>query len=283
MSYPQVALRLLIRHNVEAIPDFGSYGRARLVRKGTNSMKLSVGNLRIVFAVTVIALAAESTAHRANADEWNKKTLLTVNQTIQVKDTVLEPGQYVLRLLNSDSDRHIVQIFNGDQSHLIDTIMAIPAQRMTLTGDSQFTFWETPPGTAKAMRAWYYPGDNIGQEFSYPEHLHLLALAVSPAPPPAPSAAVTEAHEEPSTTAQPAAAEPATEMPAPSAPTEEAPAPAAAAQADETPNPPPQASAEPAPAQPTELPQTGSPYPLLGISGGVLLALGALIRLRRLA
>ena len=247
-------------------------------------MKLSVNNYRTALAVAVIALTVGFAAHRANADEWNKKTILTVDQTIQVKDTVLEPGKYVLRLLNSESDRHIVQIFNGDQTHLIDTILAIPAERTTLTSNSQFTFWETPPGTAKAMRAWYYPGDNMGQEFPYPQHPYLLAMATSPEPAPAPSAAVTEPAPAPSTTAAPAAEEPATEAPAEApAPTAEAPAPApaAAAPADETPNPPEQAQAEPAPAQPTELPKTGSPYPLIGISGAALFALGALLRLRR--
>ena len=47
--------------------------------------------------------------------------------------------------------------------------MAIPNYRMEPTGHSQFTFYETPPGTARAMRAWFYPGDNFGQHFVYPQ------------------------------------------------------------------------------------------------------------------
>ncbi len=66
----------------------------------------------------------------ARADEWDKKTVLTVNQPIQIRDTYLEPGQYVLRLLNSQSDRHVVQIFNGDESRIINTILATPTYRM---------------------------------------------------------------------------------------------------------------------------------------------------------
>jgi len=245
-------------------------------------MKLSVRNLQTVLAVTAIALAAGTITHRANADEWNKRTILTVGQTIQVRDTVLEPGRYVLRLLNSESDRHIVQIFNGDQSHLINTILAIPAERTELTGDTQFTFWETPPGTAKALRTWYYPGDNMGQEFPYPEHTHLLAMAESPAltpapaPEPAPTAAVTTPEPEPSAPSEPAAEEPA---PAPAA---ETPAPPPVAETDETPNPPAQAEPQAAPpAQPEELPKTASPYPLIGIAGVSLLALAGLLRLKR--
>ena len=240
-------------------------------------MKLSVRHLQTALAVTAMALAAGPIAHRANADEWNKRTILTVGQTIQVKDTVLEPGQYVLRLLNSESDRHIVQIFNGDQSQLIDTILAIPAERTTLSGNTQFTFWETPPGTAKALRTWFYPGDNMGQEFPYPKHTYLVAMAESPAPAPepAPAAAVTTPEPEPSAPSGPVAEEPA---PAPAA---ETPAPPPMAETNETPNPPAEAAPQAAPAQPEELPKTGSAYPLIGIAGVSLLALAGLLRLKR--
>jgi len=250
-----------------------------------------------VLAIVTLALAAGPAAPRANADEWNKRTILTVNQTIQVRDTVLEPGQYVLQLLNSTSDRHVVQIFNGDQSHIIDTILAIPMERPQPTGDTQFTFWETPGGTAKAMRAWFYPGDTIGQEFPYPKHPHLVALLQNPAPPLSPSAAMTQPASAPSA-APPAAEEPTPETPpapaqtappaqAPAAPPAQAPAappaqaPAAPPAASQTPAGSADRASQPEPAQPAELPKTGTRYPLLGISGAALLALAGLLRLRR--
>ena len=49
------------------------------------------------------------------------------------------------------------------------TILAIPNYRLQPTGKTVFTFWETPPGQPKALRAWFYPGDNFGQEFAYPK------------------------------------------------------------------------------------------------------------------
>ena len=62
----------------------------------------------IVGTVCGVALAA-GLAMLARADEWNKLTVLTVNQPIQMADKLLEPGQYVFKLLDSSSDRHIVQ------------------------------------------------------------------------------------------------------------------------------------------------------------------------------
>jgi LPXTG-motif cell wall-anchored protein len=60
------------------------------------------------------------------------------------------------------------------------------------------------------------------------------------------------------------------------------PAPAASPAADQTPL---SAQPEPQPEQapPEALPKTGSRYPLLGISGAALLAIGGLLRIRRLA
>lgn len=105
------------------------------------------------------------------ADTWNKKTVLTVREAVQVPGAVLQPGTYVMKLLDSLSDRHIVCIMNEREDEVITTILAIPNYRLTPTGNSQFQFWETPAGNPRALRAWFYPGDNFGQEFAYPKGL----------------------------------------------------------------------------------------------------------------
>lgn len=105
----------------------------------------------------------------SRADVWNKKTILTVNEPIQVPGKVLEPGKYVMKLMDSPSNRHIVQVFNEDESQLITTVLALPNYRLQPTGDTKFTFWETVSGEPKPLRSWFYPGDNFGQEFAYPK------------------------------------------------------------------------------------------------------------------
>ena len=66
---------------------------------------------RFALAITSIGLLGAAFAPNMAADEWNKKTILTVNEPIQVPNKVLPPGKYVMKLLSSPSDRHIVQIF----------------------------------------------------------------------------------------------------------------------------------------------------------------------------
>ena len=124
---------------------------------------------RLAFAIASVGLVGAALAPSMLADEWNKKTILTVNEPIQVPNKVLPPGKYVMKLLDSPSNRHIVQIFNGDETQLQTTVLAIPNYRLEPTGKTQFQFWETPPGQPKALRAWFYPGDNFGQEFAYPK------------------------------------------------------------------------------------------------------------------
>jgi hypothetical protein len=114
----------------------------------------------------------------AMADQWNKKTIITVNEPVQVPGKVLQPGKYVMKLMESPSNRHIVQIFNEREDQLQTTVLAIPNYRLQPTGNTEFQWWETPAGQPKAMRAWFYPGDNFGQEFAYPK-TEAVAIASS--------------------------------------------------------------------------------------------------------
>ncbi|HEY3936591.1 MAG TPA: hypothetical protein VGL97_04145 [Bryobacteraceae bacterium] len=213
-------------------------------------------------AVTGIGLLGTSFVPKAHADAWDKMTIVTVNEPIIAGNKVLDPGTYVWKLLDSQSDRHVVQIFDKDQRHLEETIMAIPNYRLEPTGKTQFAFWETPAGVPKAVRAWFYPGDNFGQEFVYPKKLVAQLASAAPVPIPA-------AYHEPEPTPEPApAAEP---EPTPTPAPQPQPAPA---------QPEPQAQSTPAPAAaPAALPHTASLNPLIGLLGLVSLSLAGILAL----
>src|ERR1700681_939417 len=225
---------------------------------------------RLALAIASVGLVGAALAPNVLADEWNKKTILTINESVQVPNKVLPPGTYVMKLLDSPSNRHIVQIFDKDEQHLQTTVLAIPNYRLEPTGKTQFQFWETPPGQPKALRAWFYPGDNFGQEFAYPKSAAVQIAAVSHQPVPTteetraaelPRAEVTQTQPEPQQVAQ------NTPPPAPAA-VEAAPAPT------------PEAAPGPAP---QDLPKTASPYPLIGLAGMFSLGLFALVRAFRLS
>jgi hypothetical protein len=108
-------------------------------------------------------------APRSLADEWNKTTKVTFSGPIEVPGRVLNAGTYWFTLMDSPSDRNIVQIWNSDRTHLITTILAIPDYRLQPTGKTLLKFEERPSNTPEALEAWFYPGDNFGQEFVYPQ------------------------------------------------------------------------------------------------------------------
>jgi len=82
---------------------------------------------------------------------------------------VLPAGPSVFKLLDSQSDRHIVQIFDKDETTVYATILAIPNYRLKATDKTVITFRERPAGQPEALRAWFYPGRNWGEEFVYPK------------------------------------------------------------------------------------------------------------------
>ncbi len=218
----------------------------------------------------------------ARADLWNKKTVLTVGETVQVSGTVLPPGQYVMKLLNSQTDRHIVQIFNRDETHIIDTVLAIPRQRLVPVGHTVFTYYETPPGNVRALRTWFYPGDLVGQQFLYPKHLQMVAMTTAPA------AMGANAEASSPTPVMPPAPEPAAagQTQAAQSQASEQPPAHVVENPEPAPEPEPQAPETPAhstPDQPAQLPHTGSPYPAFGIAGLLLIGLAGLIRVTRIA
>lgn len=219
------------------------------------------------FGVTTALLAAAvgivAIAPKASADEWDKKTIVTISEPMEVPGVVLQPGTYVFKLVRSESDRHIVEIQNERENHTFATIMAIPNYRLQPTGQSVFAFWETPAGQPKALRAWFYPADNFGQEFLYPKRTTQVSQVAqqqvpeAPAPAPAPAPAVAENTPPPPPEPAPQAAAPAPEP---------EPAPVVVAEAQ----------------PPAVIPQTASNIPLLALFGfgsiALALTLGVLAK-----
>jgi hypothetical protein len=111
----------------------------------------------------------------AKADDWNRKTKITFSGPVEIPGVhlkgfaVLPAGTYVFKVLASQSDRHIVQIFSADEKTCYATILAIPNYRLTATDKTVVTFRERPAGEPEALRAWFYPGRNWGEEFVYPK------------------------------------------------------------------------------------------------------------------
>ena len=128
-----------------------------------------------LITVSCMALIGAVLAPSVRADDWNRKTVITFSGPVEIPGVhlagwgVLPAGTYVFKILDSQSDRHIVQIFNKDETTIYATILAIPNYRLKATDKTVVTFRERPAGEPEALRAWFYPGRNWGEEFVYPK------------------------------------------------------------------------------------------------------------------
>jgi len=223
-----------------------------------------------IFKVTLVVLAAfvvaAMVATPAGAQRWDKDTKVTFSQPVELPGRVLDAGTYRLRVLTSATARNVVQIWNEDATKLITTVLCIPDYRLEPTGQTVINFRERRAGTPAAVRAWFYPGDNFGQEFVYPK-ARAVQLAVA-------------THEVvPATTAEPTPSTMET-VPLVAVTPEQKEAPIAEAiqvtprteVAQATPPPAPQAATR-------TLPKTASETPLIALLGFAAISLAAGLRL----
>jgi hypothetical protein len=226
----------------------------------------------VIFGFCMVLITALSSA---KADDWNNRTVMTFDAPVEVPGVgaqILPAGIYVFRLVDNGGDRNIVQISNQAEDHVFTTILAIPNYRLRATGKTVMTFKERGEGQPEAIRAWFYPGKEWGQEFVYPKAralelskiVHEPVLA-TPVDLPAPAEALKVA---PIVAVKPTGEEVAVTEVVQAPPVETA-------------------NNAPAPAEPTAavLPQTASHLPFVGLVGLLSLAMcfGFLIFSKRIA
>lgn len=249
--------------------------------------------LKIVALLVLLAALCSPLALPLRADDWTKLTRVTFSAPVEIPGQVLPAGMYVLKLLDSPSDRNIVQIYNADQTKLYATILAIPDYRLKPADKTVITFAERASNAPPAIQAWFYPGDNFGQEFVYPKTRAAQLAKLENRPVPAMPNELTPNTTQPAKSAQepqvqamkkaPLKAEQPsgqeTEIaqsftpPPPSTPSQSKSQPATQAQPNAT-------QLSPASSQvPVTLPRTASPLPALALLGLLLIAAALTIRL----
>jgi len=128
------------------------------------TLRVAVFSLCTALIATLFGAAL---APGARADQWDRKTVVTFSDSVEIPGQVLPAGTYVFRLADSPTDRHIVQIWNADETQILATTMAIPNSRSERPDKSIFEFEERAGNAPMALKVWFYPGDSTGQEFIY--------------------------------------------------------------------------------------------------------------------
>jgi len=222
--------------------------------------------------LTVLCLLA---APKAKGDDVDRKTVITFDGPVEVGGSgaqVLPAGTYVFKIMDAHGSLHIVQISNRDETHVYTIVLAMANYRLKATDKTVMTFRERPAGEPEALKAWFYPGREWGEQFIYDRSKALQLAKESNEAVLSTPFVQAAAPIETLTTAPVEAVNPNGEtvdvaqvVEAPPA----APAPVAVA-----------AVAAPAPAAPVEvasLPKTASNLSLIGLCGMMLLGAGFLL------
>ena len=106
----------------------------------------------------------------ARGDDWNNKTVVTFGEPVEIPGQVLLAGTYVFKLADSIADRHIVEVWNADQTELITRLSTIPDDRSYPSNKPVFEFAEGAYDATQALVEWVYPGVTTGEQFVYPHH-----------------------------------------------------------------------------------------------------------------
>src|ERR1035437_2718015 len=87
----------------------------QLTKEVTNMKRFTFVAMICCFVVMALAITPKT-----KADEFNKKTILTFTEPFEVPGVdaqILPAGTYVFKIVDSISDRDIVQISNAEETH----------------------------------------------------------------------------------------------------------------------------------------------------------------------
>jgi hypothetical protein len=127
-------------------------------------MKRSIIPLALAAMFLTLSLSCD-----AKADDWDKKTVVTFDQDVEIPGQVLPAGTYVFKLLRRSSNRSVVQVWSEGESQLLATLITIGDSCPNPSGDPYFVLDTsgTEEGFPPAIVSWFFAGSNDGRDFIY--------------------------------------------------------------------------------------------------------------------
>lgn len=131
---------------------------------------------RFLWVAFAFAALAVLVAGIARADTYDKRTLFTFNRPIALPGVTLPAGEYLFRIVNTETSRNVIQVLSADGKKPYAMLHSIPEVRRDASEKPEVRFMETAKGHPSAVKTWWYPGERTGYEFIYPK-AQAIALA----------------------------------------------------------------------------------------------------------
>ena len=119
-----------------------------------------------VLASVLVAAAATP----ALADECDELTYFTFSAPVALPGVTLPAGTYRFSHPDCGETSHILRVASPDGLTVYGTFRTIPDERATPPGKPLVVLRERPVGAPVGVKAWFYPGETVGDELIYPKN-----------------------------------------------------------------------------------------------------------------
>jgi len=133
------------------------------------------------------AVLGLAVAPAANAQGTVEQSSFTLTEPLDVGGTILQPGDYQIKVVLGQGNRNLLRVMNADGTQLLCTVLSIPHPEgpgAVKIPASRYTYYPASAGHIMALRTWYAadtPGLG-GHDIVYPEQraMELAALVKEP-------------------------------------------------------------------------------------------------------
>jgi hypothetical protein len=124
-------------------------------------------------AVALFALLVAAPALVAQMPITPEVSWFPVTEPTDVGGKILQPGTYVIKVIQAADSRNKIQVWSQDQQKLYATVLTIPHELKPneTMPSTMFVFYEATADHPRALRTWFAanpPGDH-GHDVVYPE------------------------------------------------------------------------------------------------------------------
>jgi hypothetical protein len=124
---------------------------------------------RVLLFGIFAALALLVTAAKPAAQTWDERAYFTFSGPVELPGVGLPPGKYVFRLANPETGRSMVQVLSADGKRPYGIFFTRAVERPSPPLNPEVRFMEAAPGAPPPIKTWWNAGDRIGREFVYPK------------------------------------------------------------------------------------------------------------------
>ena len=142
-------------------------------------MKRLTSWLAVGLCASVVAVGFAATANAQGGPA--EASLFTLTEPVNVGGTILQPGDYVIKVVSTQTDRKVVQVWSADKKTLFTTLLTVlhPEGSRAPARESRLVYYPAKDGQVKALKTWFSsvePGRD-GHDIIYSKR-HATELAV---------------------------------------------------------------------------------------------------------